>query len=89
MDGYDKAKKYSAAEIVAKNYNLDLCKYPNEEEEILPPHDLILQYQEKRAALNADIDRVLANIEKILNNEPITEIIDIIAELEAMKDSKQ
>ena len=89
VDGYDKAKKYSVAEIVAQNYNLDLCKYPNEEEEILPPHDLILQYQEKRAALNADIDRVLANIEKILNNEPITEIIDIIAELEAMKDSKQ
>ena len=69
VDGYDKAKKYSVEEIAAQNYNLDLCKYPNEEEEILPPHDLILQYQEKRAALNADIDRILAGISDILGLE--------------------
>ena len=38
-------------------------------EEILPPHDLIQQYQEKRASLNADIDRILADIENILGVE--------------------
>ena len=65
-DGFDKAKKFSVEEIIAKNYNIDLCGYPHEEEEILPPKELIQQYQEKRASLNADIDRILAQITEIL-----------------------
>lgn len=65
-DDFDKAKKYSIKDIEERNYNLDLCGYPHEEEEILPPRDLILQYQEKRASLNADIDRILEQITEIL-----------------------
>ena len=64
-----KAKNYTAAEIAEGNYNLDLCGYPHEEEEILPPKELIQQYQEKRASLNADIDRILAKITDILGIE--------------------
>lgn len=66
VDGFDKAKKYTIEEIIARNYNIDLCGYPHEEEEILPPKELIQQYQEKRASLNADIDRILAQITEIL-----------------------
>ena len=66
VDGFDKAKKFTAEEIAARNYNIDLCGYPHEEEEILPPKELIQQYQEKRASLNADIDRILAQITEIL-----------------------
>jgi len=66
VDGFDKAKKYTAEEIAEKNYNIDLCGYPHEEEEILPPKELIQQYQAKRASLNADIDRILAQITDIL-----------------------
>ena len=66
IDGFDKAKKYNVDEIVARTYNIDLCGYPHEEEEILPPKELIQQYQEKRASLNADIDRILAQITEIL-----------------------
>ena len=66
IGGFDKAKKYSVEELKARNYNIDLCGYPHEEEEILPPKELILQYQEKRASLNADIDRILAQITDIL-----------------------
>ena len=65
-EGFDKAKKYSVRELAEKNYNIDLCGYPHEEEEILPPKELIQQYQEKRASLNADIDRILAEISSIL-----------------------
>lgn len=65
-DGFDKVKKFSVEDIIAKNYNIDLCGYPHEEEEILPPKELIQQYQEKRASLNADIDRILAQITEIL-----------------------
>ena len=35
--------------------------------EILEPMDLIQRYQEKRASLNAEIDRVLAEITQKLN----------------------
>lgn len=65
-DGFDKAKKYTAQELADRSYNIDLCGYPHEEEEILPPKELIQQYQEKRASLNADIDRILAEITNIL-----------------------
>ena len=65
-DGFDKAKSFAADEIASRNYNIDLCGYPHEEEEILTPKELIQQYQEKRASLNADIDRILAEITSIL-----------------------
>ena len=66
-DGFDKAKKYTADELInEKGLNLDLCGYPHEEEEILPPMDLIHRYQEERASLNAEIDRVLEQITAIL-----------------------
>lgn len=66
IDGFDKAKKYTVNEIAERTYNIDLCGYPHEEEEILPPKELIQQYQEKRASLNADIDRILEQITDIL-----------------------
>lgn len=61
-----KSKCYTAEEIAEGNYNLDLCGYPQEEEEILPPKELIQEYQEKRASLNANIDRILEKISDIL-----------------------
>ena len=73
IDGFDKAKKYSVQEIADRNYNIDLCGYPHEEEEILPPDELIRQYQEKRASLNADIDRILAEITSILGIDNLEE----------------
>ena len=66
VDSFDKAKKFTVDEIATRNYNIDLCGYPHEEEEILPPKELIQQYQKKRASLNADIDRILAQITEIL-----------------------
>lgn len=70
IDGFDKAKKYTAKQLTEDfNYNLDLCGYPHEEEEILDPMDLIQRYQEERASLNAEIDRVLADITKLLRGK--------------------
>ena len=78
-DLFDKAKKYTAYKtengdielrdsngLVITNYNLDLCGYPHIEEEILDQMDLIQRYQEERTSLNAEIDRVLADITAIL-----------------------
>ena len=69
-DGFDKAKKYTKAQLADEyGYNLDLCGYPHEEEEILAPLDLIGRYQEERASLNAEIDRVLDEITALLGGK--------------------
>lgn len=69
-DGFDKAKRFTAQQLTEElGYNLDQCGYPHEEEEILAPMDLIHRYEEQRASLNAEIDRVLAEITKKLGVE--------------------
>lgn len=66
-DGFDKAKKFTAKQLSeGLGFNFDQCGYPHVEEEILDPTDLILLYEERRASLNAEIDRVLAEIRTIL-----------------------
>lgn len=64
-DGNPKAKKYTQAELAANNYNFDLCGYPHEEEEILSLDDTIQNYEEKRTALNSDIDKILGEITEL------------------------
>lgn len=67
VDGFDKSRKYTVNQLADEfGYNLDQCGYPHVEEEILDPLDLIQKYEEKRASLNAEIDRVLAEITSIL-----------------------
>ena len=53
-DGFDKAKKFSVEEIIAKNYNIDLCGYPHEEEEFC------------RQRINSTIPRKRASLMLIL-----------------------
>ena len=70
VDDFPKAKKFSAKELADDlGYNFDQCGFPHIEEEILLPMDLINQYQEKRASLNAKIDSVLAEITSILERK--------------------
>jgi type I restriction enzyme M protein len=62
-DGFNKAKNFSVAQLSEQfGYNIDLCGFPHEEVEILAPLDLIQRYEEERASLNAEIDRVLMEI---------------------------
>ena len=68
-DDFPKAKKYTVQEIIDMNYNIDLCGYPHKEEVILEPQELIRNYREKRASLDADIDRVLGEIMALLENK--------------------
>ena len=65
-----KARKFTVHEIIDRNYNLDLCKFPQEEEEILEPHELIEHYIADRTRLNKEIDEVLAEIQEMLG-EPL------------------
>lgn len=65
-DGSPKAKFYSPEELKVGGYNLDLCGYPHEEEEVLPPDELIAQYRQRRRELDGQIDAKLAQICEIL-----------------------
>lgn len=69
IDGFCKAKKYTIQEIKERNYNLDLCGYPYEEEEVLEPMELLKQYQEKRAKLDANIDNILSQIKTMIGEK--------------------
>ncbi len=72
VEGSDKAKKYTVKQLSEEfGYNLDQCGFPHEEEAILPPMDMIQRYQEERASLNAEIDRVLAEITAKLGGQQL------------------
>ncbi|MBR2240249.1 MAG: SAM-dependent DNA methyltransferase [Clostridia bacterium] len=64
-----KSKCYTIKEIIDNGYNIDLCGYPHKEEIILEPKELIEQYQEQRASLNAEIDKILSEVSKLLEEE--------------------
>ncbi|MCR5818237.1 MAG: type I restriction-modification system subunit M [Prevotella sp.] len=62
----EKAQSFTPQEIEAGSYNLDLCKFPKEEEVILTPQELIFEYKKRRQELDVKIDRTLAKIEDML-----------------------
>ena len=66
--GFFKAKKSKIDEIKERNYNLDLRGYPHKEETILPPMELLKQYQEKRVRLDKNIDDILAQIKELIGD---------------------
>ena len=59
----------SIDEIKELNYNIDLCGYPYEEEEVLPPMQLLENYQKQRAEIDKNIDDVLGKIKVMLENK--------------------
>lgn len=69
IDEFPKAKKYSKQDLENLHYNLDLCGYPHEEEEILEPKELIREFKEKRASLNAELENMLAKVLELLDED--------------------
>ena len=55
--------QYVLAEDIAANYyNLDLCGFPLDTQEILPPEEFIQQYLNERAVLAARMEAILGRI---------------------------
>lgn len=69
VDGWFKAKKYSSEEIATNAYNLDLCGFPHEDEEVLPPDVLINNYLEARKKQEKIIDEVLSKIMALIEDK--------------------
>lgn len=68
-DENEKSKYFSVEELITGDCNFDLCKFPKDEEEILPPAELLADYYKKRKALDHEIDKTLAEIQRILGIE--------------------
>lgn len=65
----EKSRKFTAQQLLDMDCNFDQCKFPKEEEEVLPPDELLRQYHEKRNALDAKIDKTLTEIQNLLGIE--------------------
>lgn len=69
LEDGEKSRSFTAQELLDLGCNLDQCKFPKEEEEVLRPAELLQQYHAQRTALDAKIDAQLMEIEKILGIE--------------------
>ena len=65
----EKSRCFSAQQLLELDCNFDQCKFPKDEEEILPPAELLADYFKKRKALDHEIDKTLAEIQRILGIE--------------------
>ncbi|WP_096013244.1 type I restriction-modification system subunit M [Campylobacter lanienae] len=68
-EGNPKAKCFTSQELIEGGYNLDLCGYPHEEEEILSIKETIINYKKHSEAAEEKINVTLAKITKILGIE--------------------
>lgn len=67
-DNY-KSRAYTVKELEDNHYNFDLCGFPTETEEVLPPKELMEQYSQERAQLNTQIDKTLGAIKQLLEED--------------------
>jgi len=65
----EKSRCFTAKELISLDCNFDQCKFPKDNEEILPPAELLKEYFQKREALDHEIDKTLAEIQKLLGIE--------------------
>lgn len=62
----EKSRCFSVEEIMESDCDFDRCKFPKDEEEILPPKELLEEYYKKRKSLEHQIDKTLQEIQDIL-----------------------
>ena len=65
----EKSRSFTPQELMDMSCNLDQCKFPKEEEEVLRPDELLKKYHEERTALDAKIDQMLSEIQQMLGIE--------------------
>ena len=58
----DVSQKVAAADILANNCNLDICGFPHETVEILPPDEFIAHYLNEKATISKRIEIILRRI---------------------------
>lgn len=56
-------------DIIAGDYNLDLCGFPHDTVEILPPDEFISQYLSEKATISTRIEDILSRISAAMKQE--------------------
>lgn len=62
----EKSRVFTAQQLIDLDCNFDQCKFPKDEEEVLPPDELLRNYWQERSQLEAKIDANLKEIESLL-----------------------
>ena len=62
----EKARCFTAQQLLEMDCNFDQCKFPKNEEEVLPPDELLRSYWQHREALDRKIDSTLGKIQELL-----------------------
>lgn len=62
----EKSRSFSPQQLIQLNYNFDQCKFPKNDEQILPPTQLLHDYFKKRRELEKQIDSTLEQIQREL-----------------------
>lgn len=65
----EKSKVFTAQQLIEMDCNFDQCKFPKNEEEVLPPEELLRNYWQQRQTLEHKIDKTLTEIQNILGIE--------------------
>ena len=68
-DGNEKAKCYKLSTIAESSYNLNLCGFPEIEEEIFDPFTTINNYRNRKKEIDSRINEILSEIEVIINGK--------------------
>ena len=66
-----KAKWYSYQEIVDRDFDLDLCGFPEEEEIILSPEEVMNQYYQEREELQVKLSRATYALKQYIDGEAV------------------
>jgi len=56
-------------DIIAGDYNLDLCGFPHETVEILPPDEFISKYLNEKSVISSRIEDILSRISSAMEQE--------------------
>ncbi len=65
-EGNEKSRRFTAQQLIELDCNLDLCKFPKDEEEVLPPSELLADYFQRRTELDHQIDSTLSTLQSLL-----------------------
>lgn len=69
LEDGEKSRSFTPQELMDTGCNLDQCKFPKEEEEVLRPEELLKTYHELKDKLNEEIESIVLNVETILDSK--------------------
>ena len=69
LEGGEKSRSFTSLELMDMGCNFDQCKFPKEEEVVLPPKELLEKYHNVKNTLSDEIEVIISNFEAILNDK--------------------